>query len=679
MCGISCAITLHGHKPLCGDSASLSKTINESLDTIQHRGPDSNGHWINENGRVTLAHNRLAIVDLNPGAEQPFHDTEGFVHAVVNGELYGHNEIRDELSAKGYKFRSKCDSEIAIYLYKEHGLSFLSHLRGEFSLCLYDSKTQLFVAACDRYAIKPLYYTVHNGSLLVASEIKAFLPFGWQAEWDVQSIKDVGWLCDRRTLFQGVHAINPGHYVTLTSFGTIAQHKYWDLDFKDKHDIEIRTEEEMIQGVRDRLFEAVRDRLRADVPIGVFLSGGIDSSALAGIVTHLMKTEGTSLGTAPASERINCFSVKFIGEEHDEEPIARRTAEWLGVKMHHIEMTEEMFAANIEDAIWHNEVAVKDLGTVGKYMLSRLTRDAGIKVVLTGEGSDEHFGGYRELLKDFSREPDHSWPNSKLSEDDRLQTIDELEGAESSHPAEPESALTVRRQVNNTSFLGFTQYFALNDELLAPWLFREFGESDKRLTAVNALDGRTRELMALRWHPLHTSLYIWTKCALAKGLLTVLGDRCEMAHSVEGRQPFLDHRLTEYAMSLPPSVKIRWNPTTRTFSEKWILKEAVKPYITEELYARKKHPFSAPVKYKPGGAVYDLFDRLITKENIETLGFLEWKMCEGLVKHAIKEGDRAAFGQMILVGQLVILGKRFRVKTAMPNFAGIEQKMNYAS
>ena len=340
--------------------------------------------------------------------------------------------------------------------------------------------------------------------------------------------------------------------------------------------------------------------------------------------------------------------------------------------MHHVEMTEKTFAANIENAIWHNEVAVKDLGTVGKFMLSKLTHDQGIKVVLTGEGSDEHLGGYRELLKDFVREPDPSWTATKLSEEDRLRSIEELEGAESSHPDEPETAVAVRRQVNNTSFLGFTQYFALDNDLLASWTYTEFGESDKRMTAVNALDGRTRDLMAHKWHPLHTSLYIWTKCALAKGLLTVLGDRCEMAHSVEGRQPFLDHRFTEYAMGLPPSMKIRWDPATRTFSEKWILKEAVKPYITEELYARKKHPFSAPVKYKPGGAVYNLFDALITKENIEQLGFLEWEQCEGLVKHAIKEGDRTAFGQMILVGQFVILGKKFGVKKARPDLVSVE-------
>ncbi|KAI8933075.1 hypothetical protein NX059_009720 [Plenodomus lindquistii] len=518
-----------------------------------------------------------------------------------------------------------------------------------------------------------MYYTILDGKLLIASEMKAFLPFGWQPAWDVQSIKDVGWLCDRRTIFQGVQKILPGHYLTCTSFNTISQHKYWDVEYKDKHEVETRSEQEMIQGVRTHLLEAVRDRLRADVPIGVFLSGGIDSSAIAGMVKHLMETEGVRLGTAPASERMNCFSVKFMGEEHDEEPIARRTAEWLGVRMHKVEMTEENFAANIEDAVWHNEAAVTDLGTVGKFMLSKLTSDESIKVVLTGEGSDEHFAGYRELLTDFVREPDPSWPNAGLSEEDRLRTFNELEGSEKSGPEELFTAAAARQQVNNTSFLGFAQTASLRNPLLAPWTFAEFGECDKRMTAVNALDGRTRALMTNKWHPLHTSLYIWIKSSLSNGLLTVLGDRCEMAHSVEGRQPFLDHRLTEYAMGLPPSIKLHWDPKSRTFSEKWILKEAMKPFITEELYARKKHPFSAPVKYKPEGPVHKLFSSLITKENVDKLGFMDWEQCKGLVHDAIFDANRAKYSQMILVGQFVILQKRFGVSTAQPEFAHIGQ------
>lgn len=426
----------------------------------------------------------------------------------------------------------------------------------------------------------------------------------------------------------------------------------------------------MVAGVRKHLLDAVRDRLRADVPIGVFLSGGVDSSAIAGMIKHLMETEGTALGTAPPSERINCFSVKFMGEEHDEEPIARRTAEWLGVEMHHVEMTEDVFAKNIEDAVWHNEAAVTDLGTVGKFLLSRLTRDKGIKVVLTGEGSDEHFAGYRELLTDFVREADPSWPSSELSEEDRLQTFTSLEGS-FPMPNEPETAVAPRRLVNNTSFVAFTQYFALKDHLLSCWVFEEFGECDKRLTAVNSLDGCTRDLMMNKWHPLHTSLYIWIKSQLSNGLLTVLGDRCEMAHSVEGRQPFLDHRLTEYVMGLPPSMKLHWEPKSRNFNEKWILKEAMKPFITDELYARKKHPFSAPVKYKPNGPIHELFERLITKENVDKLGFLEWETCKELVHEAIFNADRARYSQMILVGQFVILQQKFGIKTARPEYARV--------
>jgi asparagine synthase (glutamine-hydrolysing) len=242
-----------------------------------------------------------------------------------------------------------------------------------------------------------------------------------------------------------------------------------------------------------------------------------------------------------------------------------------------------------------------------------------------------------------------------------------LEGSEYSGPREPESAAFARKQVNNVSFIGFTQYAAIGDQLFSAWTAAQCGTSDKRLVAVNnTLDGRTRDLITRKWHPLHSALYIWTKCALANGLLTGLGDRVEMAHSVEGRQPFLDHKLTEYVMSLPPSMKFRWDPSTQSFNEKWILKEVVKPFVTEELYKRKKHAFAAPVKYAVDGAVHKLFASLITEENVEKLGFLDWELCKDLVEQAIVNRDRSKFGQMILVGQLVILGKCFGINKTGP-------------
>lgn len=349
--------------------------------------------------------------------------------------------------------------------------------------------------------------------------------------------------------------------------------------------------------------------------------------------------------------------------------IAHRTAEWLGVKKHTVEMTEETFASLLEETCWHNEIAMKDLNTVGKFALSKLTQDIGVKVVLTGEGSDEHFAGYRELLTDFVREPDPSWPTTILPEEDRLKTFNSLEGSEYSGPREPETAAFARRQVNNVSFIGFTQYASIGDHLFTAWTVAEFGTCDKRAVAVNnTLDGRTRGLISNKWHSLHSALYIWTKCALANGLLTGLGDRVEMGHSIEGRQPFLDHKLTEYVMGLPPSMKFRWDSSTQSFNEKWILKEAVRPFVTEELYKRKKHAFAAPYKYTVGGPIHKLFEGLVTKENIERLGFFEWDKCKDLVQDAIVKGDRAKFGQMILVGQLVMLGKRFGVQKSEPEF-----------
>jgi asparagine synthase (glutamine-hydrolysing) len=328
-------------------------------------------------------------------------------------------------------------------------------------------------------------------------------------------------------------------------------------------------------------------------------------------------------------------------------------------------MTEALFAEQLEETAWHNEFANPDLNSVGKFALSKLTRDMGVKVVLTGEGSDEHFGGYSELLTDYVRERDPSYAQAAPSEGQRVKTFQELEGSVHSGPEEAASAEFARKQINNVSFVGFTQTAALGDALFQTWTTRCYGTIDKRLVAVhNTLDGRTRDLISRQWHPLHSALYIWTKTSLANALLTALGDRVEMAHSIEGRQPFLDHKVTEYAMALPPSLKIKYDAETGLYKEKWILVEAMKPFVTAELYKRKKHAFGAPVKWEVGGALYKLFATVMTRENVEGLGFLEWEKCEGLMAGAFARHDRAMWRQLITIVQLIMLGKRFGVKRA---------------
>ncbi|KAL1612970.1 hypothetical protein SLS60_001201 [Paraconiothyrium brasiliense] len=633
---------------------------------------------------TALGHVRLSILDLSPEAQQPFHDPEDTVHAVVCGEFYDWEEIREDLINKGYKFGSNCDSEILIALYKEYGMSMMEYLRGEFAFVLYDSKAEVVLSARDRYGVKPLFYTVHDGRLLIASEMKAFLAYGWQPEWDVQSVLESGYLTDTRTLFQGVQRIQAGRYMSVQSFNTMTQTEYWDIEYPEKHEAETRTEEEMIEGVRERLLDAVRVRLRADVPVGIFLSGGLDSSTIAGMVKHLMIEKSVHLGNEDsATANINCFSIKFLDEpggEFDEEPIAQRTAEWLGVKKHVVRMTEEEFVKNYSDAAWFCEHPLIDLNFIGKVALSRLTREHGVKVILTGEGSDEQFAGYGQLLADFLREPDQSWSSRslpRLPEDLRVKLLEEEERGNGGdqktiknfRTVDPPSAIYAKKQINNVNIISMTAFMTA-ESLLSSWAHEEFGTQDPRVVGVhNLISGTVRKKIQFKWLVLPQYQYIWQKVFLQNILLTALGDRVEMANSIEGRQPFLDHDLTAYVNSLPPSVKFRYDPGTQSLNEKWILKEAAKPFITEELYKRRKHPFSAPVTYPADGPLHQYIGSLMTKENIEQLGFLEWEKCKTLVEDGFVHKNAVQMRKLFMVSQLVEISRRFGVKRATPDYA----------
>ncbi|KAK0860472.1 hypothetical protein LTS02_008486 [Friedmanniomyces endolithicus] len=759
MCGISCILSLvnaaqrHGneqprngeHKAALGaESQKLDKELDASLAQIAHRGPDGCGKWIGEdwysgishlpsltttlthglpwtNVTPALGHVRLSINDLSPSAAQPFHSPAHGIHAVVNGEFYDYDAIRARLETETqYPFTSRSDSEIIIALYLHYGLNFTEHLRGEFACVLWDERREVFVAVRDRYGIKPLFWTIQDDGhgaggkrLLVAAEMKAFLPLGWEPEWDVRSLKDAGWNHDTRTLFKGVQKIRPGHYMTCQSFGHVEERPYWDTSFPDKvrrfferaiggflnletlrhqcriswhrfstrnslltlskRTIDARTPQELIEGVRERMLEAVRLRLRADVPIGVYLSGGIDSSVIAGMVSHLVKEQNVSVGSASPTDRVTCFSVAFDEDSgFDESSIANRTAEWLGVKYIKKLMNEEELAKRFEDAVWHCEQHNPDLNFVGKFALSEVPQEAGYKVVLTGEGADEVFAGYPVYLPDYLREPDTAYEaHNPLPEPERLQQLELAEeeareyyrsiGADAGN-----SAIGVPRlMLNNISTIdGMT---AFQPDVFASWTDTAHAACDPHMVIACNPDGITRHLINSKWHPLHSALYVWSKGNLPNIFLTCLGDRTEMAHSIEARTPFLDHRLTEYVNALPPSVKLRWSPERRRFVEKWVLREASKPFITQELYERKKHPYSAPTRYPRGGPLWRLMGGLLTREKVEGLGFVGWEKVEGLVEEAFgEEGSPRAMRLALVVVAWVVMAERFGVRTARP-------------
>lgn len=348
--------------------------------------------------------------------------------------------------------------------------------------------------------------------------------------------------------------------------------------------------------------------------------------------------------------------------------IANRTAEHLNVKYIKKLMNEEELAKRFEDATWHCEHHNPDLNFVGKYALSEVPRANGFKVVLTGEGADENFGGYPLYLPDYLRETDGAWPKGPLAESQRQEQCDRTESEAAKYyqsvgaDSKNRNSSVASRQLNNITTVASMAAFSCT--LWASWTSC-YGDCDPRETIANATDGRVRELIMKKWHPLHSAEYIWTKGHLANIFLTCLGDRTEMAHSIEARTPFLDHHLTEYVNHLPPSVKIRYEPKDDRFIEKWILREASKPFITTELYERKKHPYSAPTTWPAQGPLHKLMRELVTKSNVEQLGFIDWRKTDGLVDRAFVDKEPLALRFTLLVAEWVVLSQRFGVQTAV--------------
>ena len=354
-------------------------------------------------------------------------------------------------------------------------------------------------------------------------------------------------------------------------------------------------------------------------------------------------------------------------------------------------MHEQDLAECFADSVWHCEHHNLDLNSVGKFGLSTIPRQQGFKVVLTGEGADEHFAGYPFFPSDFLREPDLAMPNVLLNRDadlrDALQKTAQSELAEQavkmgmiSHGWEDCEAFSA---VNEVRMPASANMWHPTIDSLAEWVQANWIGTDSRMTPVNALSAEARENIRTKWHPLHSSEYIWSKTALTNVLLTCLGDRTEMAHSIEARPPFLDHIVSEYVNQIPPSLKLAYTPTKgkeerdqgpwwenhdahgNHFSEKWILREVAKPFITQELYERKKHPYTAPLKWRKGGPLHSLFQTMCTREAIEDLGFVDYDVFEKAFDQGFGDDANAGMFRFVLcVASWVTLGKRFGIKKA---------------
>ncbi len=382
---------------MCGIVALFSRrdpitaeAVQRATRRLHHRGPDGQRHWISPDRRVALGHARLSIIDLATG-DQPIASEDERTRIVVNGEFYGYEAIRRELERAGHRLRTRSDSEIALHLYEDLGPHCLHRLRGEFAFVLWDETNRTIFAARDRFGIKPLFYAWHGETLYFASEVKALFAAGVPARWDAESVYHAVEFGGHqvRTLFDGVFQVPPGHYLLATD-RHVQLSQYWDFDYPPAAgNASPRSDADYAAEFRQALEEAVRIRLRADVPVGCYLSGGLDSCSVLGLAAR------------HHPEPIRAFTLTFDRAEYDEEAQAREMAARAGAEFFPIPIRQDDLADHFADAILQSETLCINAHGVAKYLLSRAVRDAGYKVVITGEGSDEILGGYAHFRRDM--------------------------------------------------------------------------------------------------------------------------------------------------------------------------------------------------------------------------------------------------------------------------------------
>ncbi|WP_065187542.1 asparagine synthase (glutamine-hydrolyzing) [Shewanella woodyi] len=629
-----------------GDNSVIHRSaLTQSLIEINHRGPDENNIWMDEKGRAALGHARLSIIGLDNGL-QPISADNGQLQIVVNGEFYEFEKIRSELQAKGYQFSTNSDSEIALHLYREYGIPGLERLRGEFSLVLYNGHHNTMVLMRDRMGIKPLYYAQHDGAIYVGSEIKAILAAGVPAIWDEDSYTSRGFYLRDRSLFKGINSVPPGHQLFITP-GGIKQNCYWDIEYNSAEELQNNhfNEEELVAQVHDAIEESVSLRLRSDVPMGVYLSGGIDSSAMLGMASQLSGT------------KMDAFNLSFTDmNDYDENRFARLAAEHSGARFHTIPVTQDDLADNFTQALWHNETPFFNAHGVAKYMLSGSVRDAGFKTVLTGEGADEVFAGYPHFRRDmilFNNQNQDAGLISSLTK--------KLEESESgySRPDMPEDINWMLKQLGHgVSWLdNQAGWFKALEKMYNTSTRQKFSNVAPYQQFYNQLDHRRIEGL----DPVHRSMYLWAKSYLPNFVLTTLGDRMEMANSIEGRVPLLDHKLVELAARMPVSVKVKGS------TEKHIFREAMKPYLPEDLYKRKKHYFRAPpATLMQKGRLYQLVRDTLSSQELEKLPFFEASKVRSLLDNLpqMTRHQQALIDPMLMeLTSLCLLQKQFSIGT----------------
>ena len=561
MCGIA-GIARSSSRPIDRN------TLWRMASAIRHRGPDASETFVVD--RVGLAHVRLSIIDIEGGA-QPMRNPDDSIAVAYNGEVYNYRELRKELEGAGHRFRTNSDTEVLIHAYERWGEAMLQRLNGQFAFALYDRRNDLIFLARDRFGVRPLFISVAQGDLYFASEVKAlFASNEIRPEVDLRGLDEVFTLWATRaprTVFRGVQQVEPG-CCAIWSKGRLRTKRYYDLRYYEGS-IEPA---EAIDTLDALMHDAVALRMRADVPVGAYLSGGLDSSVTCALAARM------------TPHPLRTFSVTFEDPRLDESQHQRRVASLLATDHHVLRIGSTEIASAFREVVWHAETPLLRTAPAPLYLLSRVAREAGIKVVLTGEGADELFLGYDLFKESMVRLFCLRQPESRV----RPRLFDRLYPYLASNGAAGE----FWRRFFLTAGSPEDSLFSHGPRFLLTSRIKDFYSADTRLSLAGS-DPLAELRQALpdafaRWSPENRAAYLELTTLLPSYLLSTQGDRMAMAHGVEGRFPFLDHRLFEFAASLPASSKLRG------LREKEILRRWATRFLPQEIGGRVKQPYRAP-------------------------------------------------------------------------------------
>lgn len=624
MCGIAGVLELRG------GNADLN-ALRAMIHALRHRGPDAIA--FHRDGPLGLAHARLSIIDL-PGGNQPMANEDGSVWITFNGEIFNYRELRVTLEAKGHRFSTQSDTEVLIHLYEEKGEACVHALNGQWAFAIWDARRSKLFLSRDRLGVRPLFYTQTADAFLFASEIKALFTRATVGHaLDLQALAQLFtfWVTlPGRTLFKDVRELPPGHSLVV-QHGKVCLHRYWQPDFPA--DIAPMDEDECAEQLLALLRDAVKLRLRADVPVSTYLSGGLDST----VVTALLRdTSAASLET---------FSVAFDDPEFDESAFQREAVAHLGTRHTEFRCSYEDIARVFPDVIRHTEKPLLRTAPAPMYLLAQQVHRAGGRVVMTGEGADEMLGGYDIFKEAKIRRFCAAYPDSKRRPLLFKRLYPYLPQLQAQPPAYLQAFFRARPKDLGSPFFSHIPRWDSAKQL--DMLLSEGVRAE--LSGYDVLADLEAQLPSIyrRWEPMAQAQYLETLLLLPGYILSSQGDRVAMAHAVEMRFPFLDHRVVEFAAGIPARLKMKG------LNEKYILKRATRQFVPPSIRARTKQPYRAPdIKSFIHEHTPDYVRQIMSSERVERDGIFDARAVQSLMRKAEQGRATGTRDNMAFVGVL---------------------------